>query len=289
MDTEIKNEIEKYIEDLLFLNNCKNMWLSIDLLDFIIRVEIRKKIKLNKILDTIFLSLLKYGKNLDNLYISAFTNNFPKTKSFDSINSMPYIGSLSKFIFKQKYQFRTLHPFFSFYNFGFKKNESLDNKLFDSCGENSIFEYMIRNNFKLITAGHHYVKSFPIVHHFENTLGVDYREKVFFSGVITDRKNSFNGEFNYFMRKLNICDGSGLTFLALSQLEEKGIVKTIKNSCLGKNIFGYWVDLQCCSKYLLDNNSRDNVLLDYFHNINFRNKNFVYFTDAIRSYNMLYK
>jgi len=274
------NNTENIIFKTLNSANTRNIWFSLDLLEIFSLLNLKKKVEINNFLNETFEILIQIGKKFDNCFIAAFNNDFPKCLYFNTLLSKPYIGSFSKFIFSKKYKFRTLHPFYSFYNFGNSNSDFEENKYIDSFGENSIFNFMIKNKFKLITLGHHYVKSFPIIHHIENLINVNYRKEVFFKGVISDNKNEFINKFNYYFRKIDICDGSGLTFNALTQLSLNEIVHLKKFKIKEKNIYSYQVDLNKCTDYILTKHSENNILVDYFHEENFHNKNFVNDSDG---------
>ena len=77
------DEIRELISITLSLNKKKNCWLSIDILNFLIFFNIKKKNQVAEILNKIFFELIDQGKNFENLLISGFTNNFLKTNSFN--------------------------------------------------------------------------------------------------------------------------------------------------------------------------------------------------------------
>ena len=92
------------------------------------------------------------------------------------------------------------------------------------------------------------------MHYIENLLNVDFREKVFFEGIISDESYEKKDSFNYFFRKLDICDISGLTFLSLKKMESQGIV-FLRRISEEKKIFSYVVDLRDCSEFITANHS----------------------------------
>lgn len=282
------SHIEKIINEVL--SSCKNesVWFSIDLMQIFSRLKIKKRSEINDALERIFQFLVDYGPNFKNLYVASFTNDFPKNRYFNSYKTPPYLGSFSKFIFKKKYQYRSLHPFYSFYNFGLNKDDLTINNYTDSYGSKSVFNFMINNNFKLITLGHHYVKSFPVIHHIESLIDVNYREEVFFDGTLTDNSFDYCNKYNYYFRKTKICDGSGLSWLALKKLEEEGIAKLIILKNDYSNIYSYKVDIKKCSDLIVSSHSNKNCLVTFFHHQNFPNKEFVKDSDAQDIYNNLY-
>ena len=289
MDQKILEDVRKLIIGTLSFNKVKNCWFSIDILNLLAFFNIKKRSEVEAILDNIFLELVNYGSNFDNLLISAFTNDFLKTKTFNSYTSKPYVNSLSKFIFKKQYTFRSLHPFYSFFNFGQKKESKILDKYTDSFGSNSIFNCMIENDFHLITLGHHYVQSFPVVHHLEYILGAKYREEKIFKGTLSNSEKEIHGSFNYFFRKSSICERSGLTFIALKGMESEDIVKTTSMKNLNKIIYSYELSIQDSANFIILNHSKKNLLVDYFHSVTHPSKKIVTIPDSVVIYKKLLK
>ena len=157
-----------------------------------------------------------------------------------------------------------MHPFYSFFNFGSQKNfQSLD-EYTDSFGSKSIFNFMIKNDFHLITLGHHYVQSFPIVHHLEHLIGSPYREENIFFGTLSNGFTNLEGSFNYFSRKRNICERSGLTFKALEEMERQSIVKKSFIKISNKKIYSYQININESANYITSKHSKKNLLVDFF-------------------------
>ena len=287
MDEEILNQVSELIIKILSSNNKNNCYLSIDILNLLALFHIRKRNHIHITLERIFVELINYGANFENLLISSFTNDFITKRYFNASSSKPYVNSFSKFIFNKKYLNRTLHPFFSFYNFGFKKENKDLNKYTDSFGNNSIFNFMIENDFQLITLGHHYVQSFTIVHHLEHIIGVPYREEGSFEGKLSNDTLNLEGCYNYFLRKSDICEGSGLTFKALEKLENFKIVKLNCFEVLKKNIYSYHVNFRDSTDFIIKNHSKNCILVDSYHSKVNPNKEFVSTSDAIFLYEKL--
>ena len=280
--------IEKIINEVLSPCQNESVWFSMDFLQILSRLNIKKRSEINDSLERTFKFLIDYGLNFKNLYIASFTNDFPKNRYFNSYETSPYIGSFSKFIFKKKYHHRSLHPFYSFYNFGLNKNDFSVNNYTDSHGSKSVFNFMINNNFKLITLGHHYVKSFPVIHHIESLIDVNYREEIFFDGTLTDNSFYYVDKYSYYSRKMEICDSSGLSWLALKKLEKEGIAELINFKNDYSNLYSYKVDIKKCSDLIVSSHSNENCLVTFFHHQHFPNKEFVKDSDAQDIYNNLY-
>ena len=289
MDEEILKQIRELILITLSLNKKNNCWLSIDILNLLVFFKVKNKKQVNNFLNNIYLELIDQGKHFENLLISGFTNNFLETNSFNIYTSKPYVNSLSKFIYAKKYQFRSLHPFYSFFNFGAEKFTKKLDEFTDSFGPKSIFNLMIEKDFQLHTLGHHYVQSFPIIHHLENILDVSYRERKYVGGTLYGDKIKIEGSYNYFFRKLSICERSGLTFNALKKMQKKNIVKTNCIEFNKKNIYSYQVNIKDSADYITSEHSKENNLVDYFHSQNYPNKNIVTIKDSKLLYENLFK
>ena len=70
----------------------------------------------------------------------------------------------------------------------------------DSFGPKSIFNFMIEKDFQLHTLGHHYVQSFPIVHHLEHILNVPIGAKIL-SRYFMGRYKKIDSCYNFFQKK----------------------------------------------------------------------------------------
>ena len=289
MDQEILYEIRSLVIKTLSLNKKKNCWLSIDILNLLAFFNIKKRSDIEMTLNNIFCELNNYGINFENLLISAFTNNFLQNRKFNTLSSKPYVNSLSKFIFDQNYRYRSMHPFYSFFNFGSQKNfKSLD-EYTDSFGSKSIFNFMIKNDFNLITLGHHYVQSFPIVHHLEHLIVSQYREENIFFGTLSNVFTNLEFSFNYFSRKRNICERSGLTFKALEAMERKNIVKKSLIKISNKKIYSYQINIKESANYITSRHSKTNLLVDFFHRETHPSKKIVTIPESVLIYEKLFK
>lgn len=248
-----------------------NVWMSIDLLSIISILNIRKKDEIEETLEILKYFIENFSKNVKNLLIPSFCFEFPDKKRFDTQFSRPQLGSLPSYLFKKNYKYRTLHPFYSFYVFGNNKSDFIlkSQELTDSVGENSIFNYLNLNKYKLISIGHHYASALTSIHQCEYSLGVRYRSKIYFNGILIDkdRNISKNGNFNFYGRNREICDFSGLTINGAQQLKNSNISSQYlffyKNSSIGF----YLLELDEFNKYILKNHNKNNLLFDYIPKI----------------------
>ena len=93
-----------------------------------------------------------------------------------------------------------------------RKMRFCETELMDSAGTNSPFYYMHNSKTALVSIGHHYIKSLSSIHQIEYEEQVEYRELLKFSGVVRDNGKKIKRiESNFFGRKYEMCDFSGLT------------------------------------------------------------------------------
>tara|TARA_B100000700_G_C14920649_1_gene796898 strand:+ start:88 stop:1029 length:942 start_codon:yes stop_codon:yes gene_type:complete len=244
-----------------------NIWLSIDLLHIFTSIKIRSKSEIKFSLNLILEYLRNNSDKFSILIVPSFSFGFPKTKTFNTVNSHPELGSFPNYIYEKKYPLRSMHPFYSFYVFGKNANLFLDKSdgLYDSVGKNSIFNYIYLHKFKLVSIGHHYALALSSIHQTEYLLNVNYRTIVYFSGNLKDptRKLETQGKFNFYSRNRDICDFSGITIEGLKQLH----CNSISQSCLfHKSTIGYYIlDLNEANEYILKYHNEEVPLVDYIH------------------------
>ena len=155
--------------------------------------------------------LLYLGKR-GNLIIPVFNFDCISEKKFNIIKSSGQSGLLGDILLKKYSNFRTTHPLYSFLCFGnkSKKYKKIVNQ--NATAKNSLWKYFIKDQFNLITLGHHYSRSLTHVHYIENLLNVDYRYNLKFKLNYTNRKNNvYKKTYSFFARKKEICEFSGMT------------------------------------------------------------------------------
>jgi aminoglycoside 3-N-acetyltransferase len=111
-----------------------------------------------------------------------FTLSSCRKEIFDPIKSKSNCGILNEFLFKNYKCVRTNDPIYSFGIIGKKKNEI--NKLIDiknSFSNKSIFEYIKKNNFKILCLNHN---GTTFLHYIERKFKVNYRFDKEFEGKI---------------------------------------------------------------------------------------------------------
>lgn len=270
MNLEKKYLLKKILEDTFSkLDVDSKVWLSIDVLNIILVLEIRKKLDIEDILFYLFDEIGLIAHELPLIIIPAFTFDFPKTRLFNAFESKPEIGSLPEFIFRKNYHKRSLHPFYSFFFFGNDSQEHLKkaNKFLDSVGESSIFNYILKNNFQLLSIGHHYASALSSIHQTEYLMNVDYRELAYFEGQLIDQHKEKLpiGKYNFYLRKRDICDFSGITKAAAKQFYLEKMSKKCKIKVHEKMIASYKLDLTLSNEYILKSHKKTNKLVDYLN------------------------
>jgi aminoglycoside N3'-acetyltransferase len=104
------------------------------------------KISISKV----FFSILKkhIGKN-GTIIIPTYNYEFTKKKSFNLKNSSSEVGFFSNYLLRKYWKKRTLDPVFSHLVFGILKDFNKDNINNEAFGKDSIFSYLLKNNFKV--------------------------------------------------------------------------------------------------------------------------------------------
>ena len=95
------------------------------------------------------------------------------------------------------------------------------------------------NNYKIVSLGHHYNRSFTIVHHLENLSSIDYRYNKTFSINYKDLNNKIKKiKFQFFARKRNKCKYSAITMKCDQILRKKNCLNftDIKTNIFNLNL-----------------------------------------------------
>lgn len=166
-----------------------------------------KKFTLDLLIDMI---LDKLGTD-GTLVIQTFNWDFCEGKTYDIINSKSKTGSLGSIALKREDFARTKHPIYSFAVAGKYQQDltSLDNiGAFDS---NSPFDFMYRNNAKMIIVDLPLQNSFTFVHYVEEVYKVSYRyNKSFKANYIDENENKERKEYDMYVRDI---DNNVLTYI----------------------------------------------------------------------------
>ncbi|EAJ6225763.1 AAC(3) family N-acetyltransferase [Campylobacter coli] len=157
--------------------------------------------------------------NVDTLAIHTFNWDFCRGIAYDILKSKSQTGALGNMALKRSDFRRTKHPIYSFAVVGKFQNElvALENKgAFDS---NSPFNFMYKNNAKMIIVNLPLQDSFTFVHYVEECLKVDYRSNKSFEALYTDEKGFAKLKtYDMFVRKDGILtDVNGLESLFIKE------------------------------------------------------------------------
>ena len=143
--------------------------------------------------------------NADNLAIPAFnlkTNNkdYIDMKSIDlSMGSLPVEGVK---VCNENKGYRTPNPIHSYCFFPETNNIKLINNN-KSFGDNSVFDFFIKNDFIWINFGASIDSGFTIFHHLENIAKVPYRKQIEFNRNLFTEGKIKKLCFEYYARKNN--------------------------------------------------------------------------------------
>jgi aminoglycoside N3'-acetyltransferase len=265
MKTELNKNIFDILENLNIVKNDR-IYLSVDLLNIHANLNLKKKIDLNRLSKNIFNVVLeKIGKK-GSIVVPVFNFECIKLGNYDRMNSSSETGSFGKYLLEKYPGNRSIHPINSFLIFGRGKH-SLINKNYHNChGPKSHWSYFLKHNFKLVTLGHHYVRSFTIVHYLERRQKVNYRFDKIFKVIYKDIIDKKTKSFSFFARKKNICDHSTITLDCDKYFYNNGISKFYKF----KKLINFSIELKGSCKILIkDLKKKRPVLLKCKH----KNKN----------------
>lgn len=272
--------LNKIIKQLNIKKNDK-IHLSLDLMKVYINLRI-EKISLKKFSEFFLKKILKKIGINGVLAVPVFDLNCIKSGFYNKKESKGQSGSFGNYLLKKYYRYRSYNPMNSFLFFG-KNNLNYINYVHQNChGNSSIWQKFLDENFKLVTIGHHYVRSFTIVHFLERKSKVKYRYDKTFKIKYNDLKTNQIKKFIFFARKINICNHSTITFYCDKIFLKKKIVKFVKY----KKLINFSVNLKEASKLILtdlkkrkpklvscvSNNKKTNNVLDHSNVIDLEKK-----------------
>ncbi len=210
----MRNNIVKNLNliiDKIGVKKSDNIYLGLDLMKLSLNLGLKNFT--NEIISEIILKefLKKIGKN-GSLVIPVFNFDCIKDKYFDRKYSKGQSGALGNFLLKKYYKNRSKHPMYSFLFFGKNKSKYINKDYLHATGEDSNFNIFFKNNYKMVTLGHHYNTSFTMVHFLEKISNVNYRfDKKFYVNYVDANKKKVKKYFYFFARKKNICKYSAIT------------------------------------------------------------------------------
>lgn len=210
MSNNLKNAREK-IKKIIAKAEIKkgnNIYLGVDLMRLCLLIGLKKKNF--KLISDILLNevIKKIGPN-GQLLIPVFSFESLNKKFFDLKYTKSDTGEFGNCLIKKHYKQRSSHPVYSFLYFGKKKNYFL--KFSNSSNEDFIWDFILNENFKLLTLGYHYVRSFSIVHHLEKIKKVKYRFKKKFYINFKINKKILNKKISFYARIKQKCHYSSIT------------------------------------------------------------------------------
>ena len=256
----LKNLFSSLIDELCIDNGSKII-VSVNLLDIFRTYNISKQ---NYIKCVIYI----YEEILDRIgekgtFITpVFNYQFCRGISFHRNNSPGQSGSFGDILLKNVKIKRTKHPIYSFLVKGIDEDLFINLDNIKAFGNDSPFSYFVKCNYKLITIGHHFIRSNTLIHFAESEVGIKYRFEKIFSGYYFDYENDFLGLKNYsmYVRNLELCDVSGITYDGLNALYSNNIIKIIKHQ---NKIVSYKIDQANAFKLYYDD-----ILLSNFKLVN---------------------
>jgi len=195
--------------------------------------SINKKFNANNFIDSIIDEIGKEGT----LIFPTYNWGYCRGKTFDIKNSRSETGSLSNTTLNRKDFFRTKHPMYSFTVFGKHKNYlcNLENKR--GFGKNSPFDFMYKNNAKIITLGTAIQEGLTIIHYFEEKAKVEYRFHKYFKSNYIDIKGNpsvktYSMYVKYLKDKKPSYSDNFWQYLEKQNLLKRGLFKNIEYSII---------------------------------------------------------
>ena len=270
-------QIINQIINELNINKNDKIHISLDLMKIQLILEI-KKIKFIKLSEILLkLIIAKVGKN-GIVAVPVFNFECIKSGVYDRVNSPGQTGSFGNLLLKKHYKKRSDNPINSFLIFGKNGSKLIKHKHQNCHGHDSLWKEFINKNFKLITIGHHYVRSFTVIHYLERVSKVNYRfDKVVNIKYKVFKKNQ-NRNFSFFARKIDICDHSTITFKCDKVFLNEKISKFFKF----KKLICFSVDLKRASNLLLTDLKRKKPELVLYTNKKKKINNVLDFTNVIK-------
>lgn len=268
--------LNKILGELDIKKNDK-IHLSLDLMKIFMNLKIKKTSYEKFSLFILKLIKNKIGKN-GLIAIPVFNFSCINSGKFDRTKSLGETGSFGNFLLKKNYKKRSYNPINSFLIFGKNNQEFINHKHVNCHGQNSLWKKFLKKNFKLITIGHHYVRSFTIIHYLEKLSNVNYRFDKPISINYTNFKKKEKKTFEFFARKLNICKHSTITFKCDQIFYKKKIFKFFKYN----RLISFNLNLKLASKIILKDLKSKRPELVLFTNKNKNKKKVLDFTNVIK-------
>lgn len=162
----------------------------------------QKKLKfdVNKLIDVLKDLVGETGT----VMIRTFTWDFCKGISFDISKSPSRVGALGNVAMKRADFKRTKHPLYSWMVWGCHKDKLCALENVEAFGEDSPFDYLVKNEAKFLSIGNMRGPRMTLIHYVEYLCRIPYRcEKVFEGYYIDDEGNKSIRRYTMFVRPLN--------------------------------------------------------------------------------------
>ena len=237
----------------IILNNLKvkkgdNIYLGLDIFKLFKTLNEKEINRFDFVKEILSFFLENIGKK-GNLIIPVFNFNSVSEKKFNQKLSSSDSGAFGKLLLKDYYNHRIGNPFYSFLCFGKKKKFYKRIQDPHVVGKNSLWKYFIKDNFKLLTLGHHYSRSFTHVHHLEYLANVKYRYDKEFKISTTNMYNKKKDEkITLFVRYKKLCEYSATTKMCDELLLKKKIALFYKYN----KLICFSLDIKRSSKIILE-------------------------------------
>ncbi|MFC3031826.1 AAC(3) family N-acetyltransferase [Pseudoalteromonas fenneropenaei] len=242
----------------------KVIWLSVDFRMLIAATGL-KHTDAQKAAGFILESVISSLDVEQTLIVPTFYFGFPQSKVFDRRNSPVQTGVFGGLLLEKYAANRIVQPFYSFLVFGKQAEPLLNQRFLHSTGPNSIFEWVVEQNTRVIAVGHHYVKSLTSIHHAEQMAAVSYRYEKFFAGVLLQDGQQEPLQCGFYVRELGVCDFSSLTLRGDNKLRDEGMVASCLIMGMRRPLLLHIVDHYPVHKLLVaDLNRPEPQFVDYY-------------------------
>jgi aminoglycoside 3-N-acetyltransferase len=170
-----------------------------------------------------FLNYLKKKKNVSNkkdilkkmlnellviskkkLIVPTYNYNFPKNKIFNIQRDQSHIGTFSEMFRKRYSNSRSITPMFSTCSTIKNLNFNSKKTIFDPFGLNSEFDFLVKNNGKILNFGSLFAPTFIMYIERSSKHGALYRYGKFFKGKIYSKKKYIQCKLYFEVRPLTI-------------------------------------------------------------------------------------
>lgn len=145
--------------------------------------EMGIRFDMNKFIDSILDRVGTEGTVL----IPVFNWGFCKGEAFDIRKTVSRTGALGNAALKRSDFKRSRHPIYSFMVWGRDQDELTQMDTVDSFGVGTIFEYMYKQNAKVLVIDLPSLSGVTYIHHAEQIAGVPYRYNKEFRGIYIDQ------------------------------------------------------------------------------------------------------